>query len=209
MRPEKEIAMRFLPLFVCAAFINVCAFAPAGADAAGGASNRIELPAPVTTGGKPLMDALAARSTNRNFADKPLPEPVLSNLLWATWGVNRPDGRRTAPTALNKQQVRVYVAMENGVWLYDGAENALMLVLAGDTRALFGGAPLTLLYAVPVDDEFGRLHAGALLQNAGLFCASEGLANAVKRTGADALDGKLSLPEGYRVVIIQSVGYPR
>lgn len=169
----------------------------------------IALPKPQTTGGKPLMEALAARSAARRFAAEPLPLQTLSNLLWATWGVNRADGRRTAPTASNKQAIRVYAALESGVWLYDGARNELALAMEGDTRATFGGAPVTLLFAVPADDAFGGMHAGALYQNAGLFCASEGLANVVKRTGADALDGKLPLPKGYTIVIIQSIGYPR
>ncbi|SBV90540.1 conserved exported hypothetical protein [uncultured delta proteobacterium] len=192
------------------AFVVLCACGGfAVAEAADGGLKRIALPKPETTGGKPLMEALAARSADRNFAARPLPGQTLSNLLWATWGVNRPDGRRTAPTAMNKQSIRVYAALENGVWLYDGVTNELILAMEGDTRATFGGAPLTLLFAVPDDDPFGRMHAGALFQNAGLFCASEGLANVVKRTGADALDGKLPLPEGYKVVIIQSIGYPK
>ncbi|MCC8193930.1 MAG: nitroreductase family protein [Deltaproteobacteria bacterium] len=201
--------MKRIVAIALAVVFGLTGLVAAEALAADAGAGRMALPKSSTSGGMPLMEALAARSANRNFADAALSEQTLSNLLWATWGINRPDGRRTAPTAMNKQAVQVYAALENGVWLYDAAGNSLVLALEGDTRAAFGGAPLTLLYAVPADDPFGGMHAGALYQNAGLFCASEGLANVVKRTGADALDGKLPLPKGYKVVIIQSIGYPR
>ena len=200
--------MKFLATL---SFVVLCCFCcgTAEAGAAGSGATRVSLPEPVKTGGKPLMEALAARSANRSFADKALTEQTLSNLLWATWGVNRPDGRRTAPTGRNSQAIHVYAALETGVWLYDAAKNALVLAMEGDARSVFGGAPLTLLYAVPADDSSGGMHAGSLYQNAGLFCASEGLANVVKQTGSRALDGKLPLPSGYKIIIVQSVGYPR
>ena len=201
--------MKFVAMVLLMILCTACGSAVGGVRAADSNAKRITLPQPEITGGMPLMEALAARAANRKFADKALPEQTLSNLLWATWGVNRADGRRTAPTAMNKQAIQVYAALESGVWLYDAAGNELIQVLEGDTRSVFGGAPLTLLYAVPGDDRSGGLHAGALFQNAGLFCASEGLANVVKQTGINALDGKLPLPKGYTVVIIQSIGYPR
>ena len=103
------------------------------------AATRMELPAPNKTGGMPLMQALnARRSTKTNYSGAALSAQQLSDLLWATWGVNREDGRRTAPTAMNRQDVRVYVALENGVWLYD-ADNALIKVLEGDWRGQMGG----------------------------------------------------------------------
>ena len=196
--------MRFVAMI---ALVVMCGFIPLAAQAAG--EKRMPLPAPVTAGGKPLMEALAARSANRKFADTALSGETLSNLLWATWGVNRADGRHTAPTARNSQAIRVYAALESGVWLYDAAKHELVLAMEGDTRSTFGGAPLTLLFAVPGDDSAGGMHAGSLYQNAGLFCASEGLANVVKTTGARALDGKLPLPKGYTVIVVQSIGYPR
>ncbi|MDL2210547.1 nitroreductase family protein [Desulfovibrio sp. OttesenSCG-928-O18] len=198
-------AIIFVLILVCAAS---GAFFACEAQAAGG-EKRLILPKPQTTGGKPLMEALAARSASRSFSDKPVSEQVLSNLLWATWGVNRSDGRRTAPTARNTQDIQVYAALESGVWRYDAVKNELVLALEEDTRKKFGGAPLTLLFAVPEKDRFGSMHAGSLYQNAGLFCASEGLANVVKASGTDALKGVLPLPSGYIVVIIQSIGWPR
>lgn len=187
----------------------VCGICVRQGFAASGHGKTLSLPAPGKTGGMPLMEALAARSTSRQFSAKPVDMQTLSDLLWATWGINRRDGRRTAPTAMNRQEIQVYVALDSGVWLYDAAKNALVLSLAQDARAKFGGSPVTLLYAVSKDDAFSGMHAGSLYQNAGLFCASAGLANVVKRTGADALKGALPLPKGYEVVIIQSIGWPQ
>ena len=170
------------------------------------AATRMELPAPNKTGGMPLMQALnARRSTKTNYSGAALSAQQLSDLLWATWGANREDGRRTAPTAMNRQDVRVYVALENGVWLYD-ADNALIKVLEGDWRGQMGGGSLTLVYAIPQANEWGGAHVGSLYQNAGLYSASAGLGNFVHVSGLHALDGKLPLPEGWKVYIIQTVG---
>ena len=177
--------------------------------AAAAEGEKWNLPKPTAQGGKPLMEALAQRQTNRDFSDKPIPEQTLSDLLWATWGINRPDGKHTAPTARNNQEIVVFAALENGVWRYEPSENALTKVLPDDTRAVFGGAPLSLIYAAPAKSEFSGLHVGSLYQNAGLYCASAGLANVVKITGRDALDGKLALPKGYKVFIVHSIGWPR
>ena len=167
---------------------------------------RMELPAPNKNGGMPLMQALNERhSTKMNYSGAPLSPQQLSDLLWATWGVNREDGRRTAPTAMNKQDVRVYVALESGVWLYDSG-NALIKVLDGDWRGQMSGGSLTLLYAIPQANEWGGAHVGSLYQNAGLYCAAAGLGNFVHVSGLHALDGKLPLPEGWKVYIIQTVG---
>ena len=169
-------------------------------------ATRMELPAPNKTGGMPLMQALSARhSTKTNYSGAALSPQQLSDLLWATWGVNREDGRRTAPTAMNRQDVRVYVALENGVWQYD-AGHALIKVLDGDWRGQMGGGSLTLLYAIPQANEWGGAHVGSLYQNAGLYCASAGLGNFVHVSGLHALDGKLPLPEGWKIFIIQTVG---
>jgi len=173
--------------------------------------DRLSLPQPDITGGKPLMQALAERKSTRTFSDKPVPEQELSNLLWAVWGVNRPaQGLHTAPTARNTRALAVYVALESGVWLYEPKDHALSRVLNRDVRSRFGGnAPLVLLYAAPKDDKFAGMHVGSLYQNAGLYCASAGLVSVVKGTGVNALDGELALPQGYIVYIVQPVGWPR
>jgi len=155
------------------------------------------------------MAALALRASTRTFSDKAVADQDLSNLLWAVWGVNRPDGKRTAPTARNNQEVAVYVAKADGVWLYDGARHELAPALSGDFRAKLGGAPVTLLYAAPANNEFSGMHVGSLYQNAGLYCASAGLANVVKLRGANALNGILKLPEGYKVFVIHLIGWEK
>ena len=177
--------------------------------AAAAEGEKWNLPKPAAEGGMPLMEALAQRQSNRNFSDKPISEQTLSDLLWATWGINRSDGKHTAPTAKNTQEVVVFAALENGVWLYEPSGNTLTKALPDDTRATFGGAPLSLIYAAPSNSDVSGLHVGSLYQNAGLFCASAGLANVVKSTGRDALNGKLVLPKDYKVFIIHSIGWPR
>jgi hypothetical protein len=210
------------PLFLCVCFLIAAGVAvtlllvtgsnslPAAVEPLGANSaDVIALPKPDTKGGKPLMEALSLRQSTRAFKDAALPAQELANLLWACWGVNRPDGRHTVPTSQNKQNVAVYAALANGVWRYDAAKHELVRFLANDTRALFGGAPLTLLYAAEDGYYASGMHVGSLYQNVGLYCASAGLGNVVKRNGVDALDGVLKLPDGYRMLIVQSVGYPR
>ena len=194
-----------LSLLLSLAALALIPAAPKAVSAADSTA-RMELPAPNKTGGMPLMQALAQRHTTRKgYSGAALSPQQLSDLLWATWGINREDGRRTAPTAMNCQDVRLYVALENGVWLNE-PEHALVKVLDGDWRAQMGGGSLTLLYAIPQGNEWGGAHVGSLYQNAGLFCASAGLGNFVHVSGLHALDGKLPLPEGWKVFIIQTVG---
>lgn len=194
-----------LSMLLSLAALALVPASPAVTQAAESAT-RMELPAPNKTGGMPLMQALSARhSTKTNYSGAALSAQQLSDLLWATWGVNREDGRRTAPTAMNRQDVRVYVALENGVWQYD-AGHALIKVLDGDWRSQMGGGSLTLLYAISQANEWGGAHVGSLYQNAALYCASAGLGNFVHVSGLHALDGKLPLPEGWKVYIIQTVG---
>jgi hypothetical protein len=103
----------------------------------------------------------------------------------------------------------LYVVLESGVWLYEAKEHALIRALDKDVRSKFGNPPLVLLYAAPKDDRFAGMHVGSLYQNAGLYCASAGLASVVKATGADALNKELTLPAGYTIYIVQPVGWPR
>lgn len=172
------------------------------------------LPEPQTNGGKPLMEALKDRKTSRSFSDKPLEAQVLSDMLWAAFGVNRPaEGKRTAPTAMNKQNIDVYVLDAAGVWRYEAKENALIPVLEKDLRPVMENqpfaakAPVTLLY-VAENDVTSGMHAGSLYQNVGLFCASAGLNNVVRRMDKDRLTKALPLPAGKEVIVSQSVGYP-
>lgn len=201
--------LKYLVLPVCLSLVMAGFLFAAKAGAADGGEVKMALPKPDMSGGKPLMEALALRKSTRGFSDKALSEQELGDLLWAVWGVNRPNGSRTAPTSMNKKNVDVYAAMASGVWRYDGEKHELVRVLAGDTRELLGGSPLTLIYAAEDGYYASGMHVGSLYQNAGLYCASTGLGNVVKRTGVDALKGKLPLREGYKVYIIQSVGWPK
>src|SRR5512141_1222327 len=88
----------------------------------------IELPKPETSGGKPLMQTLKERETTREFTNAKLPAQVLSNLLWAALGINRADGKRTAPSAHNRQSIDLYVVMREGVYLYNAKDHRLDLV---------------------------------------------------------------------------------
>lgn len=195
-----------LAVVLCGALAALPACAGAASDPESGAK-RMALSAPDKSGGKPLMQALALRASNRSISRQPLPEKDLSNILWAAWGVNRPDGRRTVPTARNTQAVALYAAMANGVWRYEGERHELIKVLDADLRDTFGGAPLTLIYAAG-EGPYAGMHVGSMYQNAGLYCASAGLANVVKATGVSAAQGRLPLPPKYSVLIIQSVGLP-
>lgn len=201
----RTIFFSFLLSFLACGLFHTAFFAgPAVAAAAG---ERLALPPPDKQGGKPLMECLALRRSTRSFSQEPLALQDLSNLLWATFGLNRPDGRRTAPTARNTQEVLLLVVRGDGVWRYEGREHALVRELSLDARDRFGGAPVTLLYAAP-EGPYAGMHVGSLYQNAGLYCASAGLANVVKGTGVSALNAELRLPKGYRVLIVQSVGRP-
>jgi nitroreductase len=182
----------------------------------------IALPPPQTDGGKPLMQALKLRSTSRAFAPDPLPPQTLSNLLWAAWGINRPDGRRTAPSAHNWQEVDVYVLLASGAYVYDAKANALAPIARGDLRALGGvqdfvkEAPLTLVLVADGDKIQGAgadkqaiawADAAFVSENVYLFCASEGLATGVRAMiDRPALAKALRLREGQMVALAQSVG---
>jgi Nitroreductase family len=98
----------------------------------------VRLPPPQTKGGRPLMQVLSDRKSTREFGPGALSPQALSSLLWAAFGINRPDGRRTAPSALNWQEVSIYVATPEGVYIYDARDNTLNPILVGDYRATTG-----------------------------------------------------------------------
>jgi len=187
----------------------------------------VKLPAPRMDGGKPLMQALKDRQSAREFSGDKLSPQVLSNLLWAAWGINRADGRRTAPSASNKQEVDIYVTLPEGAYLYDATAHSLTPVAAGDLRGASGTQPfpaaaaLNLVYVADLakagrsaTDPQQMLNVGAdvgfIAENAYLFCASDGLATVV-RASVDkaALSKLLRLRDTQVVVLAQSVGYPK
>jgi len=184
----------------------------------------VDLPPPVMEGGKPLMQALRERVSQREFAPDPLAPQVLSNLLWAAWGISRPDsGKRTAPSAMNRQETDVYVALPAGLYRYEAKGHRLIPVVAGDLRAQTGSQPfvataaLNLIYVSRVSGgsaedrlTWGAAHAGFISENVYLFCASEGLATVVRgMVNREALAKAMKLGPDERIILAQSVGYPK
>jgi SagB-type dehydrogenase family enzyme len=187
----------------------------------------VPLPPPQTDGGKPLMQALKLRASARAFAPDPLPAQTLSNLLWAAWGVNRPaDGKRTAPSARNWQEIDIYVVMEKGAYLYDATAHQLKPVVSGDIRAAAGtqdfvkDVPVNVVFVAdpkrmkgaPPDQVQAYAFADAAFigQNVYLFCASEGLATVLRASVDRAAFAKaVKLADDQLVVFAQSVGYPK
>jgi nitroreductase len=199
----------------------------------------IQLLKPQLDIGRPLMQALKDRRSSRAYSAEKLPLQVLSNLLWAAFGINRPErGMRTAPTGGNRQDIDIYVATADGVYVYDAKANLLNPVLTEDIRSLSGRqhppsgvpadrvpsldeAPVNLIYVwdgskktkLSSDQENLCLafnHTGYIGQNVYLYCASEGLATIVRLWfDKPALEKKMGLrPEQY-ITLVQSVGYPR
>jgi nitroreductase len=195
------------------------------APAIGDSASTIALPAVDPHGGMALMEALAARRSSREFAPDDLPLPLLAGLLWAAFGVNRPDGGRTAPTALNAQEIDVYVAMPTGAYRYDATKNVLALVAAADVRRVTGyqdfvdEAPLDLVYVadhtrlrmVPAGqrESYASAAAGAICQNVYLYAAAHGLATVIRAwIDRDAVAEALGLTHDQQVLLSQTVGYP-
>jgi SagB-type dehydrogenase family enzyme len=185
----------------------------------------IQLPAPQTDGGRPLMQVLKERRTQREFSPEKLPTQVLANLLWAAFGINRPDGRRTAPSAMNCQEIDIYVAMGDGLFLYNAKANRLEPILAQDVRAATGTQdfvatpPVDLIYVADLSkigqsgsqaDLFTGADVGFIGENVYLFCASEGLATVVRGSvDRAALAKVMKLRPDQRILLAQSVGYPK
>ncbi len=189
--------------------------------------NPVKLPEPQLTIGKPLMEVLKARKTSRDFKDEKIPAQTLSNLLWAAWGINRPDsGKRTAPSARNKQEIDVYVATADGLFLYEAKTHSLQPILSQDIRGATGtqdyvkGAPVNLVYVADYSritdrDEADRLalaavDTGFISENVYLYCASEGLATVARALiDRDKLAAIMKLRPDQKITLAQSVGMPQ
>ncbi len=185
----------------------------------------IQLSPPQMDGGKPLMRALKERASARTFSPEKLPPQVLSNMLWAAFGINRPDsGGRTAPSASNSQEMDIYVAMADGLFLYDAKAHTLKAILGEDLRGFTGRqafvkeAPVNLIYvsdqskmprATPGDRDFyAAAHTGFISQNVYLFYASEGLATVVRASvDRPALAKAMGLRPDQKITLVQTVGY--
>jgi len=202
----------------------------------------ITLPKPQTDGGKSVLAALQERRTIRNISAEKLAPQMLSNLLWAAFGVNREDGKgpfgqvgRTAASASNSQEIDLYVAMSEGIYLYEAVGHRLTPVVAGDLRAKVGGrgrrgsaarAPVNLIYVVDIakyskarlqepglrdleiQKSYYNVATGLIAGNVYLFAASQGLAAWFHNCDKAGLATELKLRPEQRVLYVQTVGYP-
>lgn len=213
----KKILSVFFMFFVSLLLSSVCAQE----------AKVIKLPEPQKTIGKPFMEVLNLRHSSREFDQKPLEMQELSNLLWAAFGINRPEsGKRTAPSSRDRQEITVYAIMQDGAYIYDAKINSLIQVLSEDIRNLAGKqeyvktAPLNLLFIADVSkykdspQEDMLISCGAdaafIAENAYLYCASQGLAVVVRAMiDKEAAAKKLNLPQNMKIMLGQTIGYPK
>lgn len=209
--------MRKIQLLLVCLLFSVAAFA---------ADKVIKLPKPNLKRAGTVMKALSERHSTREYASKALSMADLSDLLWAANGINRNDsGKRTAPSALNKQDVDVYVVMPEGSYLYDAKNHQLNLVAEGDHRgAVAGGqafvksAPLSLVLISDIsrfgdvknvrNQLMGAMDAGIVSQNISLFCSSASLATVPRASmDFDQLKKVLKLKDSQMPMMNHPVGY--
>jgi len=189
-------------------------------------ASSIKLPQRTSSSAVSLVQALEKRKSTREFKEKDLSWQVISDLLWAANGINRPDsGMRTAPSAKNAQEIDIYVAMKNGLYLYDPKIHALDLIVPQDVRRLAGiqgfaaQAPVDLIFVSDLDriggpEDIAMFYSatdtGYVSQNVYLFCAAEGLATVVLGwIDKETLSKAMNLKPTQRIILAQPVGYPR
>lgn len=212
--------MKKLMLICTAAMLSsVCAY--------GENIKAVTLPAPDIKGSITLKQALANRKSSRTYADREISDQHISNILWCANGVNRPaNGLRTAPSAMNKQDIKIYVIRKSGVWLYNAGKHSLEPIASGDFRSMAGTqsfaatAPLNLIF-VSERGKFTQgseeaiitmssLDAGFCSQNVYLYCAGEGLATVLRvSVDKEALSKLLKLNAKDAVIAAQSIGYEK
>ena len=184
----------------------------------------INLPAPQKEGGISLMEALSKRSSTRNYSRQEISDQLLSSLLWAAYGFNRPEQKmRTAPSAWNIQNINIYVAKSNGLYLYDAENNVLKLILQKDIRENTGTqnfvkeVPVNLIYVADLSmmlrigekaKFYSAANTGFIAQNVYLFCASFNLGTVIRDLiDRNTLSRAMNLKDGQEIILAQSVGY--
>lgn len=193
------------------------------------AQNSILLPKPSMDNKVTLMQALQSRHSAREYADKQIPDDVLSTVLWAACGINRPsEGKITAPSAINAQDIQVYVVRKDGTYLYQPKDNSLQKVSSKDLRSAVAGrqsfaasAPVSLVLVsnhnkfpqqIPNEAKvrMGVVDAGYVSENICLACSALGL-NTVPRMTMDieTLKKELGLDDNYDLVLNSQIGYPK
>jgi SagB-type dehydrogenase family enzyme len=185
----------------------------------------IPLPPAQKTGGMPLMEALQLRKSQRSFSSKELSSQQLSNLLWAAYGINRPDGFRTVPAARNWYEYDIYVLKSDGWFLYEVPNHALLkmgnedLRIYGGTQDFVKAAPVILVFVADFDRMTGAtddvrkfysaIDVGYISQNVYLWCASEGLATIILgQVDKPKVHEVLKLKPAQQVILSQPVAYP-
>ena len=177
----------------------------------------MNLPEPKINEKPSLYEALKTRKSVRSFNGKALDAQTLSNVLWAAYGANRADGRRTIPTARNQKDLSVYVADGNGVFLYDGEKNTLDKVLDKNILEMFASqpfmkdVPVVLIYTGSKEDHhYSIMHAGSAYQNVELYAATNGLGCVVRALfDKEAVAGELGLTTSEHVIVSQAIGYEK
>lgn len=193
------------------------------------AQDNIQLPKPSMDNKVTLMQALQNRHSSREYADKQVPDDVLSTVLWAACGINRPnEGKITAPSAINAQDIQVYVVRKDGAYLYKPEENNLKKVSNKDLRTAVAGrqsfaasAPVSLVlvsnhnkFAQQLPNEakarMGIVDAGYVSENICLACSSLGLNTVPRMTmNSETLKKELNLDDNYDFVLNSQIGYPK
>ena len=193
------------------------------------AQDNILLPKPSMDNKVTLMQALENRHSTREYADKQIPDDVLSTVLWAACGINRPgEGKITAPSAINAQDIQVYVVRQDGAYLYQPKDNSLEKVSSKDLRAAVAGrqsfaasAPISLVLVsnhnkfpqqMPREAKtrMGVVDAGYISENICLACSALEL-NTIPRMTMDteALKKELGLDDNYDLVLNSQIGYQK
>ncbi len=185
----------------------------------------IILPAARRTGGMPVMEALAARRSSRDFdTSRSLDLQTLGDLLWAAWGINRTKGR-TAPSSHNRQEIELYIFLATGVYRYDATAHVLVRLFKDDMRAatgtqpFVGSAPVEIALISDTSKIIGKTPQGVteatyadtgfICENIYLFCASENLATVARAlVPKEELAARLRLRDSQIITLVQTVGYP-
>ena len=175
----------------------------------------IKLPEPDKTNQTTLIHALENRHSDREFSDKEIDHQTLSTILWVAYGVNRADGKRTIPTAMDKKDLNVCVFNKDGVWLYDANENTLKQQSDENFLHLFQlqdymkPVSTVLVYTGSTED-YAAMHAGSAYQNVELYAAANNMASIVRGYfDHEKVLEVLNLPSGQRVIISQAIGWKK
>lgn len=188
--------------------------------------NKIQLPKPELDKGKSLMECLQNRHTTRNFTNKKLDNQQISNILWAACGLNRPeDNKYTAPTAMNMQELSLYLAKDDGLYFYNPIDNSLEKLSNDDirketgTQVFVGKADFELIIVADIT-KMGKVQdparynfyagrdAGYVSQNIYLICASEGLGTVARGSfDNDKIVKLMNLDKNKFITLVHTIGY--